>query len=79
MFENRVPRKIFGFKMDEIRGWRKIHNEELYDLYSSGDHIKKNEMGEACGTYGDRRDAYRVWRGNLMDRDHLEGLGSSRG
>jgi len=35
-------------------------------------------MGEACGTYGDRRGAYRVWRGNLMGRDHLEGLGSSR-
>ena len=42
MFENRVLRKIFGFKRDVIKGWRRIHNEELYDLYSSGDHIKKN-------------------------------------
>jgi hypothetical protein len=35
-FENRVPRKIFGPKRDEVTGeWRKLHNEELRDLYSS--------------------------------------------
>jgi hypothetical protein len=47
-------------------------------MYSSGDPIKKNETGEACGTCGDRRGAYGVQWGNLMDRDHLEGLGYSR-
>ena len=57
VFENRVPRKISGLKRDEIRGWRRIHNMELYDLYSSGAHIKKNDMDEACGTYGNRRGA----------------------
>jgi hypothetical protein len=32
MSENRVGRKIFGPKMDEIRGeWRRLHKEELYD------------------------------------------------
>jgi hypothetical protein len=32
----RVPKRIFGPKRDEIRGeWRKLHNEELNDLYSS--------------------------------------------
>ena len=36
MFENRVLRKIFGSMRDEVAGeWRKLHNEELNDLYSS--------------------------------------------
>jgi hypothetical protein len=34
--ENRVLRRIFGPKRDEVTGeWRKLHNEELRDLYSS--------------------------------------------
>jgi len=36
VFENRVLRKIFGPKRDEVTGeWRKLHIEELNDLYSS--------------------------------------------
>jgi hypothetical protein len=36
VFENRVLRRIFGPKGDEVTGeWRKLHNEELCDLYSS--------------------------------------------
>jgi hypothetical protein len=35
MFENRVLRRVFGSKRDEItEKWRKLHNEELSDLYS---------------------------------------------
>ena len=35
MFENRVLRRVFGLKRDEVTGeWRKLHNEELRDLYS---------------------------------------------
>ena len=35
MFESRVLRKVFGPKRDEVTGeWRKLHNEELNDLYS---------------------------------------------
>jgi hypothetical protein len=35
VFENRVLRRIFGLKRDEVMGeWRKLHNEELRDLYS---------------------------------------------
>ena len=35
MFENRVLRTVFGPKRDEVTGeWRKLHNEELRDLYS---------------------------------------------
>ena len=36
VFENRVLRGIFGSKRDEVTGeWRKLHNEELNDLYCS--------------------------------------------
>jgi hypothetical protein len=36
VFENRVLRRIFGPKRDEVTGgWRKQHNEELHNLYSS--------------------------------------------
>jgi hypothetical protein len=36
VFENRVLRRIFGAKRNEVTGeWRKLHNEELRDLYSS--------------------------------------------
>jgi hypothetical protein len=57
VFESRVLRRVFGPKRDEVTGkWRKLHNEELNDLYSlpniAGDKIKKNELGWACGAYG---------------------------
>jgi hypothetical protein len=36
VFENRVLRRIFGPKRDEvIRGWEKLHNDELHNLFSS--------------------------------------------
>ena len=36
VFESRVLRRIFGSKRDEVTGeWRKLHNEELNDLYAS--------------------------------------------
>jgi hypothetical protein len=36
VFENRVLRRIFGPKRDEVTNeWRKLHNKELHDLYSS--------------------------------------------
>jgi hypothetical protein len=55
--ENRVLRRIFGPKRDELTGqWRKLHNEELHNLYSSPDYyyadqIEENEVGGPCGTH----------------------------
>jgi hypothetical protein len=41
VFENRVLRRIFGPTRDEVTGeWRKLHNEELHDLYSSSSIIR---------------------------------------
>jgi hypothetical protein len=42
VFENRVLRRIFGPKRDEMTGeWRKLHNEELHNLFSSSDIIRQ--------------------------------------
>jgi hypothetical protein len=41
VFENRVLRRIFGPKRDEATGeWRRLHNKELNDLYSSPNIIR---------------------------------------
>jgi hypothetical protein len=57
VFENRVLRRIFRPKRDEVTGdWRKMHNEELHSLYSSpsteNDQVKEDVMGMACSTIG---------------------------
>jgi hypothetical protein len=56
VFENRVLRRIFGPKRDEVTGERKkLHNEELHTLYSSLNiikQIKENEVGGTCGIHG---------------------------
>jgi hypothetical protein len=45
VFENRVLRKIFRFKRDDITGgWRKLHNEKLHNLYSSSNPIKITKL-----------------------------------
>jgi hypothetical protein len=57
VFEYKVLRRIFYSKRDKItEEWRRLHNKELYALYSSpniiSDQIKRNEMGKAYSTYG---------------------------
>ena len=54
LFENRVLREIFRPESNEITGeWRRLHNEEICDLYCSPNvQIKKNEMDGTCSTYG---------------------------
>jgi hypothetical protein len=58
VFENRVLRRIYGPKTDEVIGsWRKLHNEELHGSYSSPSIFrvikeKEDEMGWAYGAWG---------------------------
>jgi hypothetical protein len=78
VFENRVLRRIFASKRNEITGeWRRLHNEELYAVYSSPDIIRviKSRRLEWAGHVahmGKVRAAYRVLMGNLREGDHLE-------
>jgi hypothetical protein len=70
MFENRVLRGIFGPKRDEVKGeWRKLHNEELHDLYSSPSIIriiksKRMRWAGHVARMGEKRNAYRLLVGN---------------
>jgi hypothetical protein len=69
VFENRVLRRIFGPKRDEVmEEWRKLHNGELHNLYSSPDVIRqiKSRRVRWVGHVprsGEGRDVYRVFGG----------------
>jgi hypothetical protein len=59
VFENRVLRRIFEPKREEVAGyWRRLHNEELHNLYESPSIIsviksrRMRWMGGACRTHG---------------------------
>jgi hypothetical protein len=62
VFENRVLRRIFGPKRDEVTGeWGKLHSEELHDLYSlpSISQVEEDAMGVSCST-NEKRNTYRL-------------------
>jgi hypothetical protein len=69
VFENRVLMRIFGPKRDDVTGeWRKLHNEELRDFYSSPSIIRiiKSRRMKWAGNVarmGERRNAYRLLEG----------------
>jgi len=71
---------LFGPKRDEItKEWRRLHKGDLHGVltkYYSGDQIKKNAMGKACGTYGRlvRCTQGFLVGGDLRESDHLEDL-----
>jgi hypothetical protein len=77
VFENRVLRRIFGPKRDEATGeWRKLHNEELNDLYSSANIvrvIKSRRMRWAghVAHMGEKTGAYRILVGRPEGRRPL--------
>jgi hypothetical protein len=76
VFENRMLRRIFGPKRDKVAGeWRKLHNKELHDLYSSpsiiriiksrrmrwADHVARRERRGTLIDY---------WWDSQRERDH---------
>jgi hypothetical protein len=66
LFENRVLRRIFGPKRDEVtEGWRKLHNEELHNLYFSPSIIRmiKSRRMRWAGNVarrGEKRNGYSI-------------------
>jgi hypothetical protein len=75
--ENRVLRRIFGPKRDEVTGeWRNLHNEELHDLYSSPSIIRIIKARRMRWTghearMGEKRNAYRLLVGKPEGRRPL--------
>jgi hypothetical protein len=78
VFEYRVLRRIFGPKREEATGeWRRLHNEELNDLYSSSNIIRviKSRRLRWAGhvaRMGQKRGSYRVLVGRPEGRRQLE-------
>jgi hypothetical protein len=70
VFENRVLRRLFGTKRDEVTGeWRKLHNKELCDLYYSPSIIRiiklrRMRLAAHVALMGEKRNAYRLLVGN---------------
>jgi hypothetical protein len=78
VFENRVLKRIYGPKRDEVTGgWRKLHNEELHNVYSSPSIIKmiksrRMRWAGHVGQMGAKRNAYRILVENPEEREHWE-------
>jgi hypothetical protein len=77
VFENKVLRRIFGPKRDEVTGeWRKLYNEELHDLYSSPSIIRimksrRMRWEGHVARMGEKRNAYRLLVGKPEGRGPL--------
>jgi hypothetical protein len=77
VFENRVLRRVFGPKRDEVTGeWRKLHNGKLNDLYSSPNIIRLIKSRRMCwaghvARMGERIGVYRVLVGKPEGKRQL--------
>jgi hypothetical protein len=78
MFETRALRRIFGLRRDEVTGeWRKLHNEELNDLYFSPHIIRVIKLGRMrwvghVNVWGKGEVYTGFWWGNLRKTDHMK-------
>jgi hypothetical protein len=76
VFENTALRGIFGPKRDEvIGGWRKLHNEELHNLYCSPSIIRiiksrRMRLGGHVARTGRRGMHIGIWWESRKERDH---------
>jgi len=73
VFENRVLRRVFGPKRDEVTGeWRKLLNEELSDLYSLTNIVRvvKSRRMRWAGHVAHMGKRRGFWWGDLRERDH---------
>jgi hypothetical protein len=76
VFENRVLRRIFGPKRDEVTGeWRKLQNKELHDLYSSPSIIRiinswRMRWAGHVARMGRRGTRIDYWWESPRERDH---------
>ena len=81
MFENTVLRRIFGSRRDEITGeWRRLHNEELNDLYCSQNYVRvikwrRMRWAGHVANMGEETGTYRILVGNRREGDHWGDLG----
>jgi hypothetical protein len=79
VFQNRVLKRVFGPKRDEVTGeWRKLHNEELSALYSLPHIVRlvksRRIRCEACGAFsGGEKGCTGFWWGNLREIDYWGG------
>jgi hypothetical protein len=75
VFENKVLRKMFDPKRDEVMGgWSKLHNEELHDLYSSPSKIRviksrRMRFGGACSPNGKKEKCVEVIGGKARGKE----------
>jgi hypothetical protein len=74
--EKKLLKRIFGLKRDEVMGgWRKLHNKELHDLYSSSSIVRMiNSRMRLAGNVtqmGEKRNEYRLLVGKLEGKRPL--------
>jgi hypothetical protein len=77
VFENRVLRRIFGPKREEDGSWRKLHNDQIHNLYSSPNIVRVNKPGKMrwaghVARMGEGTGVYRVLVGRFEGKRPLE-------